>query len=68
MSWLRISNKVVNLEGQFALQGFFRWLYAITLVDNEIEFKFTLSKIGDTYYKSNPDIYPIVDAYYKQLD
>lgn len=44
------------------------WLYAITLVDNEKEFKFTLSKIGDNYYKSNPDIYPIVDAYYKQLD
>lgn len=44
------------------------WLYAITLVDNKIDYKFTLSKIGDTYYNSNPDIYPIVDAYYKQLD
>lgn len=63
MSWLGISNKVVNLEGQFALQGFFRWLYAITIVDNEKHLVKLVILI-----KSNPDIYPIVDAYYKQLD
>lgn len=44
------------------------WLYAITLVDDDNDFKFTLSKIGDTYYHSSPDMYPIIDAYYKQLD
>lgn len=43
------------------------WLYGITIFDGEKEFKFTLSQIGATYYKSNPDIYPIVDNYYKQL-
>ncbi|MGE7623920.1 hypothetical protein ACQKMD_12940 [Viridibacillus sp. NPDC096237] len=43
------------------------WQYGITLFDGEKEFKFTLSEIGDTYYNSNPDIYPIVDNYYKQL-
>lgn len=43
------------------------WRYGIRLFDGEKEFKFTLSEIGDTYYKSNPDIYPIVDNYYNQL-
>jgi len=44
------------------------WLYDITLVDGEKEFKFTLNHIDNTYYDSNPDIHPIVDNYYKQLD
>lgn len=44
------------------------WLYGITLFDGEEQFQFTLSKINDVYYDSNPDIYPIVDKYYKQLD
>ncbi|SDN70669.1 hypothetical protein [Bacillus sp. OK048] len=43
------------------------WRYGITLFDGEREFKFTLSKIGETYYDSNPDIHPIVENYYKQL-
>ena len=44
------------------------WRYGITLFDNEREFKFTLSEIGDTYYDTNPDIHPVVDNYYKQLE
>lgn len=44
------------------------WLYNITLFDGEKEFAFTLNHIDNTYYDTNPDIYPIVDNYYKQLD
>lgn len=44
------------------------WRYGITLFDSEKEFKFTLCEIDNTYYDSNPDIYPIVDNYYKQLE
>lgn len=44
------------------------WRYGITLFDGEKEFKFTLNQIDNTYYDSNPDIYPIVDNYYKQLE
>lgn len=43
------------------------WLYAIALFDGEKEFKFTLNHIDNTYYDSTPDIYPIVENYYKQL-
>jgi predicted small secreted protein len=44
------------------------WRYGISLFDGEREFKFTLSEIGNTYYDSNPDIHPIVENYYKQLE
>ena len=44
------------------------WRYGITLFDGEKEFKFTLNEIDNTYYDSNPDIHPIVDNYYKQLE
>ncbi|MFB7160323.1 hypothetical protein [Lysinibacillus sp. NPDC056232] len=44
------------------------WRYGITLFDSEREFNFTLSEINNTYYDSNPDIYPIVENYYKQLE
>ncbi len=44
------------------------WRYAITLFDGNKEFKFTLNKIGNTYYDSNPDIHPIVENYYKELE
>jgi len=43
-------------------------LYGITLFDGEKEFKFSLNRIDNTYYDSNPDIHPIVDDYYKQLE
>lgn len=44
------------------------WRYGIALFDGEKEFKFSLNYINDTYYDSNPDIHPIVEDYYKQLD
>lgn len=44
------------------------WRYGVALFDGEREFKFTLSEIGNTYYDSNPDIHPIVDDLYKNLD
>ncbi|RDU38647.1 hypothetical protein DRW41_03540 [Neobacillus piezotolerans] len=43
------------------------WRYGISLFDGKKEFKFTLSKIDNIYYQSVPDIYPIVDDYYKKL-
>lgn len=43
------------------------WRYGIWLVDGEKEFNFTLTQIGETYYDSKPDIYPIVDVYYQSL-
>ena len=44
------------------------WRYGITLIDGDCEFTFSLHHIDNTYYDSNPDIFPIVDNYYKQLD
>ncbi|MFJ6268205.1 hypothetical protein [Lysinibacillus xylanilyticus] len=44
------------------------WRYGITLLDSEKVFKFTLGEFDNTYYDSNPDIYPIIDNYYKQLE
>ncbi|MBG9455675.1 hypothetical protein ABE61_16795 [Lysinibacillus sphaericus] len=44
------------------------WRYGIALFDGEKEIIFTLSEIDDIYYDSKPDIYPIVENYYKQLD
>ncbi len=44
------------------------WRYGIALFDGEKSFKFTLNQIENTYYDSNPDIHPIVDNYYKQLE
>ncbi|MFF5994700.1 hypothetical protein AAGS61_08050 [Lysinibacillus sp. KU-BSD001] len=44
------------------------FLYVITLYDEEVQFNCSLSQIDDTYYDTNPDIYPIVDEYYKRLE
>ncbi|WP_155590516.1 hypothetical protein [Lysinibacillus cavernae] len=44
------------------------WRYGIALFDGEKAFKFTLIKIDNVYYDANPDIHPIVENYYKQLD
>ena len=44
------------------------WRYGITLFDSEKEFNFTLNEIDNIYYDSTPDIHPIVENYYKQLD
>lgn len=43
--------------------------YAITLYENENEtFQFGLTQVNDHYYYTEPDIYPIVDNFYTQLD
>ena len=44
------------------------FLYSITLYDREAQFNFSLSQIDDVYYDTEPDIYPIVDGYYKALE
>lgn len=44
------------------------WRYGIKLLDGKKEFSFTLNEIDDIYYDSTPDIHPIVESYYKQLD
>lgn len=44
------------------------WRYAIHLFEGEKEFNFTLNKIGNIYYDSTPDIYPIVDNYYNNVE
>ena len=49
-------------------EGYVGWAYRIVLSDGEKEFKFTLGHINNTYYDSNPAIFPIVDDYYKQLE
>ena len=44
------------------------FLYGITLYDGEAQFNFSLSQIDDVYYDTEPDIYPIVDGYYKAME
>lgn len=44
------------------------WTYEITLYDDDNQFLFYLNNIQGVFYDSNPNIYPIVDAFYKQLD
>lgn len=44
------------------------WRYGIRLFDGNKEFNITLDQIGNTYYDSNPDIFPIIDNYYKTLE
>lgn len=43
------------------------WSYGIILYDDENEFLFT-NQIDNTYYDSNPEIYPILENYYKKID
>ena len=52
-------------ENQEDRTGF---LYFITLYqDEEMTFIFTLNEVNDYYYYTEPDIYPIVDSFYKNL-
>ncbi|MGM9946161.1 MAG: hypothetical protein ACI33M_14515 [Lysinibacillus sp.] len=44
------------------------FLYGITLYDGEAQFNFSLSQIDNVYYDTEPDIYPIIDGYYKRLE
>lgn len=60
--------KEIEYTPQDNQEGRVGWRYGITLFDGEKEFKFTLNQIDNTYYDSNPDIHPIVDNYYKQLE
>lgn len=52
-------------ENQEDRAGF---LYAITLYEGEqMTFIFTENEVTDYYYYTEPDIYPIVDSFYKNL-
>ena len=42
--------------------------YGITLLEGEKSFLFTLNQVNNHYYYTEPDIYPIVDGFYKNLD
>lgn len=44
------------------------WRYGIRLYDGKKLFNFTLNEIDSVYYDTNPDIHPIIDAFYTQLD
>lgn len=44
------------------------WSYRIILFDDEKKFDFYVNKIGNTYYESNPDMGPIVDVFYRNLE
>ena len=44
------------------------FLYAITLYEGEqMTFIFTENEVTDYYYYTEPDIYPIIDSFYKNL-
>ena len=52
-------------ENQEDRDGF---LYSITLYEDEqMTFIFTENEVTDYYYYTEPDIYPIVDSFYKNL-
>ncbi|WP_445477571.1 hypothetical protein ACULLL_13765 [Lysinibacillus irui] len=40
----------------------------VGVIEGQKEFSFTLNEIDDIYYDSTPNIHPIVESYYKQLD
>lgn len=45
------------------------WRYSITFFeDDESTFQFGLTEVKDHYYYTEPDIHPIVDGFYKNLD
>jgi len=42
--------------------------YAISLFEKEERiFQFGLTKVNDHYYHTKPDLYPIIDQFYKEL-
>ena len=58
--------KFIPEENQEKRDG---WRYSITLFqDNEQTFQFELTEVNDNYYYTEPDIHPIVDDFYKNLD
>ncbi|EPD53786.1 hypothetical protein HMPREF1210_00609 [Paenisporosarcina sp. HGH0030] len=45
------------------------WRYSITLFqDDEQTFKFGLTEVNENYYYTEPDIHPIVEDFYENLD
>ncbi|GGB44463.1 hypothetical protein [Fictibacillus barbaricus] len=58
--------KFILDENQKARDGF---IYSITLFqDDEETFQFGLTQVNDYYYHTEPDIYPIVDEFYTDLN
>ncbi|WP_245827602.1 hypothetical protein [Paenisporosarcina indica] len=58
--------KFIPEENQEKREG---WRYSITLFqDDEQTFQFGLTEVNDHYYYTEPDIHPIVDDFYKNLD
>lgn len=46
-----------------------RWLYSISLFENEEKtFQFGLGEVNGHYYYTEPNIFPIVDRFYKTVD
>lgn len=45
------------------------WRYSIALFQNDEQtFQFGLTEVNDNYYYTEPDIHPIVDDFYEQLE
>ncbi|WP_019415360.1 hypothetical protein [Paenisporosarcina sp. TG20] len=49
-------------------EGRVGWRYSITLFHDEQTFQFGLTQINEDYYYTEPDIHPIVDNFYRDLD
>lgn len=58
--------KFIPDENQEKREG---WRYSITLFqDDEQTFKFGLTEVNENYYYTEPDIHPIVEDFYENLD
>lgn len=55
----------IRAENQEEKEGF---TYSITLSQEAYTFSFALNYVNDRYYYTEPDLYPIVDLYYKNLN
>ena len=44
------------------------WRYNVTLIDGEHQFQFALRQIGNVYYETSPDLTPIIDTFYKNVE
>ncbi|WP_234703399.1 hypothetical protein [Metabacillus indicus] len=55
----------IQEENQEDRSGF---RYAITFFEGEIQtFQFTINEVDGTYYQTEPDLYPLIDDFYKKL-
>jgi hypothetical protein len=58
--------KFIPEENQEPRNGF---RYSIALFqEGELTFSFTLTEVNGHYYYTEPDLFPIVDNFYKTLD